>query len=75
MRERVLAVIDDVQHSGSEPRFRVLSRTTAGRPILVVVTYRERSGITLLRPISARYVHAKELASYAAQNAPSPFEE
>lgn len=48
----------------SEPRFRTASRAPDGRPVFVVYTHRERSGQTYLRPISARYMHGKEIDRY-----------
>ncbi len=50
-------------HPG-EPRFRTAARAPDGRPVFIVYTHRERSGETWLRPISARHMHGKEIASY-----------
>ena len=54
----------------AETRFRTAGKTEAGRHVFVVYTYREdgaRSGGgggTFIRPISARYMHGKEVKSY-----------
>ena len=48
----------------SEPRFRTAGRATDKRPVFVVYTHRERDGETYLRPISARYMHGKEVKHY-----------
>lgn len=48
----------------SEPRFRTAASGLDGRVIFVVYTHRERSGKTYLRPISARFMHEKEVKEY-----------
>jgi len=47
-----------------EMRFRTASRTSNGRPIFIVYTHREGDGENYLRPISARYMHNKEVTEY-----------
>lgn len=54
----------DVQHSGEEQRFRAIGRTLSGRHLFVVFTMRLRGEELLLRPISARYMHRKEVEAY-----------
>ena len=54
----------DVAHSFDEQRYLATGRTAAGRPLLVVFTIRETDERRLVRPISARYMHAKEAARY-----------
>lgn len=54
----------DTAHSFDEQRFLATGRTDVGRPVLVVFTIREVDGVKLVRPISARYMHAKEAARY-----------
>ena len=51
-----------------EPRMRAIGKTAAGRYVFVVFMPREISGQTKLRPISARYMHQKEVAHYESQN-------
>jgi len=48
----------------SEDRFLGIGRTPSGRHVFVVFTLRSVAGSTLIRPISARYMHAKEVARY-----------
>lgn len=50
--------------NASEQRYRTASRAPDGRPIFVVYTHRERDGDIWLRPISARYMHGKEVKEY-----------
>lgn len=57
-------VIDDVGHSSEEVRLKAVNRLDDGRTALVVFTLRRRQGRLLARPISARYMHAKEIARY-----------
>ncbi len=51
-------VVDDP--SPVEKRFRTVGRTRGGRHVFAVFTMRG----TLLRPISVRYMHAKEVRAY-----------
>ncbi len=41
-----------------------IGRTGRGRAIFVVFTFRVRAGKRLIRPLSARYMHSKEIESY-----------
>ncbi len=50
-----------------EPRLRAIGRTAAGRYVFVVFMYRDIDGQTLLRPISARYMHQREIDHYEDQ--------
>jgi uncharacterized DUF497 family protein len=50
-----------------EARFLAIGRTPAGRYAFVVFTPRVRNGDTLVRPISARYMHRKEIEKYAEE--------
>lgn len=50
-----------------EPRMRAIGKTKAGRYVFLVFMKREIRGKTWLRPISARYMHAKEVAHYESQ--------
>jgi uncharacterized DUF497 family protein len=47
-----------------EARMRAIGTTAAGRHVFVVFQLREVDGRTKLRPISARYMHPKEIAHY-----------
>lgn len=53
-----------------EPRMRAIGKTLAGRYVFLVFMARQSSelaGHHLLRPISARYMHQKEIDHYEAQ--------
>jgi uncharacterized DUF497 family protein len=54
----------DIAHSVYEQRFLATGRTDQGRALLVVFTVREFNDGKYVRPISARYMHAKEAARY-----------
>jgi uncharacterized protein len=67
------ADIEAVFTSGEKPildqttdelRFRIVGPTPGGRMAFVVFTIRHREGSNLVRPISARYMHAKEIKRY-----------
>jgi uncharacterized DUF497 family protein len=52
----------------TEPRQRAIGQTQAGRYVFVVFMFRESDQKTLLRPISARFMHQKEIDHYEKQN-------
>ncbi len=47
-----------------EERFLALGEDPSGRFVIVAFTFRTRAGARLIRPISARYMHAKEVRKY-----------
>jgi uncharacterized DUF497 family protein len=57
-------IVPDEAPSESEERLRAIGRTAKGRSIFLVLTIRERDGKRLIRPITARYMHRKEVAGY-----------
>ena len=61
---RPLGVFPDPAHSDVEERFKAIGRTDDGRAVLIVFTLRERDGARVIRPISARYMHRKEVVWY-----------
>lgn len=50
-----------------EPRMRAIGITTQGRYVFSVFMLRDIDGQTKLRPISARYMHKKEIEHYERQ--------
>ena len=61
---RPISVLPDPNHSHAEERFRAIGRTVRGRHVFVVFTLRLRDGDVFIRPISARYMHQKEVEHY-----------
>jgi uncharacterized DUF497 family protein len=59
-----VSVLPDPLHSKSEERFKAIGKGTDGRWIFVVFTLRTRRGKTVIRPISARHMHRKEVEHY-----------
>jgi len=59
-----LAVFPDPAHSSAEERFKAIGRTDDGRGVLIVFTLRKQDDGTLIRPVSARYMHRKEVEHY-----------
>ena len=57
-------VAPDVAHSAGETRHIAIGRTDQGRAIFVAFTLRLIDEETRIRPISARPMHAKEIAHY-----------
>lgn len=54
----------DPAHSAIEARYLAIGRGTGPRPIFAAFTLREVDGEKLIRPISARYMHRKEIDYY-----------
>ena len=63
-----LAVTPDPEHSQAEERLQGIGKTQQGRSVFLVFTIRVRDGERLIRPISARYMHRKEIKNYEKQN-------
>jgi uncharacterized DUF497 family protein len=51
----------------NEPRKRAIGKTSNGRYVFLVFMLRGVEGQTRLRPISARYMHQKEIDHYEGQ--------
>ncbi len=54
----------DITHSTVEERFRAVGMNEHGRMIFIVFTLRLRNNDLFIRPISARYMHLKEVEAY-----------
>ena len=54
-------IAPDPKHSLQESRHIAVGRNREGRPMFVAFTLRQRGGEYFIRPISARYMHAKEI--------------
>lgn len=62
------AVAPDPKHSVDEDRFIAVGRNRAGRPLFVAFTIRTKKGRRFIRPVSARYMHAKEIERYEKES-------
>ena len=65
---RPLAILPDAAHSQRENRFRAIGRTEKGRAVFIVFTLRRKGDELLIRPISARYMHKKEIDAFEKEN-------
>jgi uncharacterized protein len=65
---RPLAILPDATHSQGERRFRAIGRTDEGRGVFIVFTLRRKDEELFIRPISARYMHKKEIDAYEKEN-------
>ena len=54
------------RRSFAEERFIEVGRTPGGRAVFIAFTLRKRNGARLVRPISARYMHDREIRRYEA---------
>jgi uncharacterized DUF497 family protein len=57
-------IAPDPRHSAVEDRLIAVGRTSAGRPVFVAFTIRTKNNRRLIRPVTARYMHAREIAAY-----------
>ena len=57
-------IAPDPKHSADEDRLIAVGKTSTGRPIFVAFTVRTKEGRRLIRPVTARYMHVKEIAAY-----------
>ena len=57
-------VAPNLSHSQNEDRFIAVGRTILGRFAFVAFTLRRKGGRNYIRPISARYMHRKEIEAY-----------
>ena len=55
------------RHDKDEERFQAVGKTRDNRFAFIVFTYRQIKGQNFIRPISARYMHQKEIANYEKQ--------
>jgi len=63
-----LAILPDRAHSQKESRFHAIGRTEKGRGVFIVFTLRQKADELLIRPISARYMHKKEIDAFEKEN-------
>jgi uncharacterized DUF497 family protein len=63
-----VAILPDETHSQEEQRFRAIGKTVEGRTVFVIFTQRQQGKDIFIRPISARYMHNKEVAAYEEEN-------
>ena len=62
-----LLILEDAAHSQDEARFIVIGLGEEDRPLLVCFTLRDTEEGRFIRPISARYMHDKEVKAYDAR--------
>lgn len=60
-------VIDDISHSHTEKRFIAVGQTDEERYIFIGFTLREKGDEIVIRPITARYMHQREVERYEQQ--------
>jgi uncharacterized protein len=63
-----ISVLDDDLHSAHEQRFLAIGCNPGGRYIFLGFTLRNRKSQTVIRVITARYMHKKEIDNYAQKN-------
>lgn len=68
LRGRTAKVLSDKNHSEFEKRYIAVGKTLEGKYLFIAFTLRSNSGEVFIRPISARYMHAKEIERYEKAN-------
>lgn len=63
-----LRIAPDPKHSADEDRLIAVGRTSMGRPVFVAFTIRVKNNRRFIRPVTARFMHAKEIAAYDEEN-------
>ncbi|MDF8332049.1 BrnT family toxin [Novosphingobium cyanobacteriorum] len=64
-------IMPDTAHSDAETRFLAVGSGGGPRPVFLAFTLRQVDGATHIRPISARYMHRKEIEHYEQAAPPS----
>ena len=59
-----VVVLPDKENEQNEQRFRAIGSTSEGRKAFIVFTWRNREKRQLVRPVSARYMHKREVKNY-----------
>ena len=62
--QRNIYVAPDIKHSGLETRFFAIGRISNERAVIIIFTIRNNKGKKLIGPISARFMHQKEVDKY-----------
>jgi uncharacterized DUF497 family protein len=64
-------IAPDPRHSVAEDRLIAIGRAKTGRPVFVAFTLRTKDKRRLIRPVSARYMHAEEIEAYEKESSAS----
>ncbi len=70
--EGTVLIAPDVVHSLREERFKAIGTTSQNRKLFIAFTVRHKDSSILIRPVSARYMHQKELKQYE-KDTPYPY--
>lgn len=65
---RPIILLPDEAHSVTETRLKAIGTTDTGRHMFLIFTIREHEGEQYIRPVSARYMHEKEIENYEEEN-------
>lgn len=65
---RPLAILPDISHSQKEGRYLAIGKSENGRGVFIAFTFRRKGEEHFIRPISARYMHRKEMKAYEKEN-------
>jgi uncharacterized DUF497 family protein len=57
-------IFADPKHSTVEERLLAVGQTKAGRHVFIAFTFRRKAGALHIRPVSARFMHDREIRFY-----------
>ncbi|MGH9513178.1 MAG: BrnT family toxin [Terriglobales bacterium] len=61
-------IAPDPTHSAKEDRLIAVGKTSSGRPLFVAFTMRTKNRRRLIRAVTARYMHGREIAAYEKES-------
>ncbi len=61
-------IAPDLKHSATEDRRIAVGRGASGRALFVAFVFRMVDGTLRIRPITARYMHSKEVEAYEKES-------
>lgn len=64
LKNDAMMLLPDIKHSDEEDRFIATGQAENGRYLFVAFTLRKINGENRIRPVSARYMHDKEVKKY-----------
>ena len=70
--EKPIYILPSKASQQTEGRLKAIAKTRTGRHVFIVFTVREKHGERHIRPISARYMHQKEVERYEKEAPPAP---
>ena len=68
LKQPTILIAPDLKHSEKEARYLAVGKEQDNKPLFVVFTFRIIDDLTYIRPVSARYMHKKEIDRYEQES-------